>query len=311
MDKPLVSIIIPTYNRAHLIGETLDSVIAQTFTNWECIVVDDGSSDHTDEVLNKYCNEDSRIKFFHRPKEYLFGGNGSRNYGFKKSKGEYINWFDSDDIMFYNFIKEKVSLIRQYDFLATKSVNVFEDGSVAAVYNFDGTEKITFHDFIVQKIGWITNDFFVKKSSLRGLIFNEKLKSGQEYNFFSRYLEKNTNGLYVNQQFSERKIHGTSIQSGLSNLKIKFKELVCNEILLFNDLNMNNQLKYFNHFSKRILRYSYYYSDPFSLNLIQIKALLFLFNQAKYRESIKFFSWIILNLFFGRGYFLYKTILKK
>ena len=308
MDEPLVSIIIPTYNRAHLIGKTLDSIKAQTYTNWECVVVDDGSTDDTDKVLKEYCKRDSRIKYFIRPKEHLSGGNGARNFGFKLSNGEYVNWFDSDDIMFNNFIKGKVSLIGQYDFLATKSVNVFEDGSVAEVYNFNGTEKITFHNFIVQKIGWITNDFFVKKSSLSGLIFNEKLKSGQEYNFFSRYLEKNTNGLYVNQQFSERKIHGTSIQSGLSNSKIKFKELVCNEILLFNDLNMNNQLKYYNHFSKRILRYSYYYSDPFSLNLIQIKALLFLFNQAKYRESIKFFSWIIFNLFFGRGYFILKNI---
>ena len=63
---PLVSIIIPTYNRAHLIGETLDSVLAQTYQNWECIIVDDGSSDNTDEVIGAYVEKDSRFKYYHR-----------------------------------------------------------------------------------------------------------------------------------------------------------------------------------------------------------------------------------------------------
>lgn len=52
--EPLVSIIIPTFNRAHLIGETLDSIIAQTYTHWECIVVDDGSTDNTEEIMTSY-----------------------------------------------------------------------------------------------------------------------------------------------------------------------------------------------------------------------------------------------------------------
>jgi len=97
--KLLVSVIIPTYNRAHLIGETLDSIIAQTYQNWECIVVDDGSTDHTDEVMQAYCQKDARIQYHHRPEAHLPGGNGARNYGFKVSKGEYIQWFDSDDLM--------------------------------------------------------------------------------------------------------------------------------------------------------------------------------------------------------------------
>jgi glycosyltransferase involved in cell wall biosynthesis len=82
-NQPLVSVIIPTYNRAHLIGETLDSVLAQTYTNWECIIVDDGSSDNTDEFVGKYVKKDSRFKYYHRPEEHLPGGNGARNYGFK------------------------------------------------------------------------------------------------------------------------------------------------------------------------------------------------------------------------------------
>jgi len=103
--KPLISIIIPTYNRAHLIGETLDSIIAQTYQNWECIVVDDGSDDDTEEVMKSYIQNDNRIYYYHRPEEHLPGGNGARNFGFEKSTGEYIQWFDSDDLMEPNSIK--------------------------------------------------------------------------------------------------------------------------------------------------------------------------------------------------------------
>ena len=109
MDNPLVSIIIPTYNRAHLIGETLDSVLAQTYTNWECIIVDDGSTDNTDEVVDNYIKRDARFQFHHRPPDRLAGGNAARNYGFEMSKGEYVNWFDDDDIMCQNKLGVQVN----------------------------------------------------------------------------------------------------------------------------------------------------------------------------------------------------------
>ena len=99
LNSPLVSIIIPTFNRANLIGETLDSVIGQTYTNWECIVIDDGSTDGTDKLLNIYLQKDTRIQYLQRPSERPKGANSCRNYGFEFSRGEYVNWFDSDDIM--------------------------------------------------------------------------------------------------------------------------------------------------------------------------------------------------------------------
>jgi len=111
MTTPLVSIIIPTYNRAHLIGETLDSIIAQTYTNWECIVVDDGSTDNTDKLLAEYCKKDARFKYHHRPKNRLKGGNAARNYGFELSKGEYLIFLDSDDLLEESCIKERCRLI--------------------------------------------------------------------------------------------------------------------------------------------------------------------------------------------------------
>src|SRR5690554_5799485 len=108
--NPLVSIIIPTFNRAHLIGETLDSVLAQTYHNWECIVVDDGSTDNTDEVMAEYIAKDARFQYHHRPAVKSKGANACRNYGFEKSKGAYIQWFDSDDLMH----PEKIAIKAKY-----------------------------------------------------------------------------------------------------------------------------------------------------------------------------------------------------
>jgi len=126
MRTPLVSIIIPTYNRAHLIRETLDSVLAQTYSNWECIIIDDGSTDETNSLLTKYCAKDSRFQYQHRPNNRPKGANACRNYGFELSKGEYINWFDSDDLMMINKLELQVENIlkNNCDFVIAKSINL-------------------------------------------------------------------------------------------------------------------------------------------------------------------------------------------
>lgn len=95
----LVSIIIPTFNRINFIGETLDSVLSQNFSNWECIVVDDGSNDYTEELMKFYCENDSRINFYCRPATRKKGASSCRNLGFEKSKGKYIQYLDSDDLL--------------------------------------------------------------------------------------------------------------------------------------------------------------------------------------------------------------------
>ena len=98
-----VSIIIPTFNRGCLLEETLQSILKQTYTKWECIIVDDGSTDNTEKIVEKYIKSDSRIQYYKRPETRKKGANSCRNYGFKLAKGEYINWFDSDDEM-YNLL---------------------------------------------------------------------------------------------------------------------------------------------------------------------------------------------------------------
>ena len=89
----LISIIIPTYNRAHLIGETLDSVLAQTYPHWECLFIDDGSTDNSIEVIQAYTKQDKRMKLFTRPAHRMKGANACRNIGLENAVGEYIVFF--------------------------------------------------------------------------------------------------------------------------------------------------------------------------------------------------------------------------
>lgn len=91
----LVSCVVPSYNRAHLLKEAIESTIAQTYQNWEMIIVDDKSPDNTAEVAQSYAAQDPRVKYFLNPEK---GVSSARNYGIQMSKGQYIAFLDDDDI---------------------------------------------------------------------------------------------------------------------------------------------------------------------------------------------------------------------
>ena len=120
MNNPLVSIIIPTFNRAQLIGETLDSVFAQTYENWECIIVDDGSTDNTENVVSEYVKKDSRFQFMKRAMDTIKGAPTCRNIGLFNSTGFYVIFLDSDDVLLIECLYFRVLEFERYsndDFL--------------------------------------------------------------------------------------------------------------------------------------------------------------------------------------------------
>jgi glycosyltransferase involved in cell wall biosynthesis len=91
---PEVSVIVPCYKQAEFLNECISSVIEQTFQNWECIIVDDGSPDNTEEVSKEWCKKDSRIKYYKKINE---GVSKARNYGISLAVGKYILPLDADD----------------------------------------------------------------------------------------------------------------------------------------------------------------------------------------------------------------------
>src|SRR5690554_1590944 len=209
---PLVSIIIPTFNRAHIIEETLDSVLAQTYKNWECIVVDDGSTDDTEEVMAEYMAKDARFQYHHRPEDRLPGGNAARNYGFEVSKGEYIQWFDSDDLMLPEKIEIKVDVISKFnvDFVISQTKYFNREGFKEYEYNYK-EEDINFLSYSTTYISWFTPDIFLKRSIAEKINFNENIRAGQEYNFSCKLLLETNFLKKIDKVLTLRRHHSDSI----------------------------------------------------------------------------------------------------
>ena len=143
--NPIVSVIIPTYNRGYVIWETLDSVLNQTYSNWECIVVDDGGDDNTDELIEKYIAKNNRFKYVKRPVDLIKGVSSCRNYGVDISKGEFVIFLDSDDILASWALGNRLKYFRQYpnnDFLVFSTQffdnNIFNKKNV---FNIDPVKE--------------------------------------------------------------------------------------------------------------------------------------------------------------------------
>jgi glycosyltransferase involved in cell wall biosynthesis len=110
-NNSLISIITPCYNSAKYISQTIESVLAQTFQNWEMLIIDDCSIDGSDEIINQYCNNDTRIKYY-RTESPSGSPTIPRNIGIKNAQGRYIAFLDSDDMWLPTKLENQ---IQQFD----------------------------------------------------------------------------------------------------------------------------------------------------------------------------------------------------
>lgn len=105
----LVSIIMPCYNGEKYIRETIESVLAQTYTSWELLIIDDGSKDNSVDIIRDY-QADQRIKLIQQPNA---GSAAARNNGIRKSKGQYMALLDSDDLWLPEFLEKQVNFMKE------------------------------------------------------------------------------------------------------------------------------------------------------------------------------------------------------
>lgn len=181
--KLLFSIIIPTYNRADFLPKTIESVISQTYQKFELIIINDGSTDHTNSVVKTF--DDKRIFYFEKSNEER---GAARNYGAKVANGDFLYFLDSDDLLYNNHLEVANDFInsnqpslffQQYEIIKT-------DGVIRSVYR--PTEKII-NDLLVLKGNFMScHGVFIKKELFIDNRFNEdrKLAGSEDYELWLR-----------------------------------------------------------------------------------------------------------------------------
>lgn len=214
--KPRVSIIMATYNREHFIVETLLSIQKQTFIEWECLIIDDGGTDDTKETITPILEKDNRFLYSKRPDSYIKGLPGCRNYGLDLAKGEYIVFFDDDDIAHPQNLELCVLELNDAAVSFCRYIRevFFEDFD----YNFDYSK--TYSSFYID-----VND--VEKMLKNELQFNscavmwkaicfeknrfaENLMYAEEWELYSRIVSSGYSGISINKSLFYGRKHPNS-----------------------------------------------------------------------------------------------------
>lgn len=180
-----VSIIIPTFNRQDYIAETLDSVLKQTLQDWECIIVDDGSTDRTEDLIYKYISSDSRFSFYKRPQAMQKGANSCRNFGFTRSKKEYVKFLDSDDLLTEQCLEKQVEAMEASKHLKVCfSYGRYFNSKTKELEEFWSRNKI-YSNYLLghvkNQIRWAISDPLWRKSFFSVPPFEEGLMNSQEW----------------------------------------------------------------------------------------------------------------------------------
>lgn len=264
---PQVSIVMATFNRAHLIVETLLSIQKQTFEDWECLIIDDGGTDNTKETIAPILTIDNRFSYYNRTNAYTKGP-GCRNMGIDLAKGNYIIFFDDDDIPHPQNLELCVAELTNKDISFCRYVrNVFFD---EFDYNFDYSKKYTFfyidlndiEKILKNELQFICTSVMWKKECFENNRFAENLMYAEEWELFSRIISDGFMGISIDKCLFYARKHPYSL-TGAFNCRTQIaRKSYAEAILLVVDNLMKKKLltysltRYFITFSKSFEEYS-------------------------------------------------------
>lgn len=310
---PKISIIIPVYNCKFFINQTLDSIINQTFDDWECILVDDHSTDNVFSILKEYEKKDKRFKVFLRPLTIRKGANACRNYGFLQTKGLYIKWFDCDDIMLPNHLEIAFHTLvgNTLDFVVTDTLNFNHDTNefIGKTYDFDRkNDSITAENLAIKRIGWITDDFLGTRELVENIKFNENIISlGDEYNFFIRILHQPFKAVFINEILTHRRVHKDSITNIDTEKSNKYFAIIANlKYQTALDLVAYRDVKLIRWFLSGYMRYSFMLAIENKTIPYKNEAFKLICKYYSFSKGIAFVLALILGHYFNKGYNIMK-----
>ncbi|WP_060524268.1 glycosyltransferase family A protein [Nonlabens sp. MIC269] len=220
IDYPLISIIIPIYNRGAIIGRTLDSLLFQTYEKWECIIVDDGSTDNSCEVVEAFKRKDKRFHLYKRPPTKLKGANACRNIGLEKAQGEYINFLDSDDTLHPEKLKLQLLDLRANNSdLSICQAQFIDDTSLEkkGYWSDRIVGNNVLDSYVLCEEWWAIHSVLWKSMIIKDFSFNEKLKQSQEYDLHIRVLATEPSISVVCKTLAFVYIHNERISTSIND----------------------------------------------------------------------------------------------
>lgn len=269
---PIVSVLLATFNRAHLIEETLNSIIAQTYVNWECIIIDDNSTDSTKEIVDEYVKKDYRFSYYLKTAQYKQGLSGSRNFGLdiaESRQAQFVQFFDDDDIMHPKKIELQMKPLLQDNSL---------DFTICKYRHYYGNEVLKF-ELADEDCNIVSNnlfeDFFLGKMGINSLgqiwranlilkyRFDEDLLYAEERDLYLKIFllekPKYKNIDYVLFYYRKHLVSNTKSRYDSKIQKLAFYRL---ELNLFEFIKANSLWNYFllNEMSKIFIYKNYDYS---------------------------------------------------
>jgi len=261
--QPLVTVITPLFNAQDFIGETIESVLDQTYQNWEMIIVDDCSTDNSRDIVKKYEAKESRIKLIELEKN--FGGPARpRNVGLDISKGDYLAFLDADDVWLKNKLQVQINemLVNNLDFTSTDS-KFIDDNSIDTIINKHKIiiffkkikRKATLSDVI--KGSFIsTSSAIVSKNFISKFDENKDFIGVEDMYLWMKILnEKNVRYKYIRDKLIKYRVSSTSLSERGVNQKQAIKANLC--ILKF--ILDNQKFEYIKYFYIRIIKLAFIY----------------------------------------------------
>ena len=186
--SPTFSIVIPTFNRRTELERSIASVLNQTFENWELIIVDDQSSDDTENYISKVIRENARIRYIKRPMTSIKGVSTCRNLGVTNSNGEYVAFLDSDDEWNSNRLERDYYFLKSQKTQALYSAVLLDNGTKRTVVKSRHLkEQETYEDLIFSGENFAqTSTLVVNREVLKEVRFDSTLHRHEDMDFFMK-----------------------------------------------------------------------------------------------------------------------------
>lgn len=231
---PQVSIIIPVYNVESYLRQCLDSVISQTFTNWECILIDDGSNDNSGKICDEYANNDSRFRVFHKTNG---GVSTARNFGIDKATSEWITFIDSDDWIEKDYISIMFNDNQNSD-LSMQGYKIVSHRGNEVIHKFENslyTSDILsvfceseYKNIINSPVSKLFKTNIIRKYNIK---FDKSISYGEDHIFVLEYL-KHVNVVYISNAFEYNYYQDDSVS--LTRKPIHSNQLISYMLLAYN-----------------------------------------------------------------------------